>query len=201
MKDQNKLKNKKMGKLLTAFLLCALVLALLAGCEKKEKYYPADDYMKLESSKLDYADESDARDFSVSGWKSMSSSSKKTITDFGSVVGYWKAVMISDPEGESDEGMFTDYFNVEISGSASETSVIFNWHRRIMSNTGEELELTSIRGGHEGSFSNGSISASGYNSISLTSFWSDGGKQYAYGKYTWSDGIEGYIGLVRTSKK
>ena len=94
--------------------------------------------------------------------------------------------------------MFTDYFNVEIAGSKSETKVIFNWNQRIMSKTGKVEDLMSARGGHDGSFSGGTITASGNkNTITLTDFWTDGGPQYALGEYTWNDGIEGYIGLIR----
>ena len=163
-----------------------------------EDYYPPDDYKTLVPSKLDYGNEEIAKDFSADGWKTSSPSSGTRMTDFGSVVGYWRAVMISDPENISEDGLFTDYFNVEIAGSKSETRVIFNWNQRIMSKTGKVEDFMSVRGGHDGSFSGGAITASGNNNtITLTDFWTDGSTQYAFGKYTWNDGIEGYIGLIR----
>ncbi len=200
-------------------LFCSFMLTSLSGCgednsgkqstysassgendkgSSSEEYYPQDDYDTLVPSKLDYADESVAQNFTIDGWTTSSPSSETRDTEFSSVVGYWKAVMISDPEGVSEDGKFIDYFNVEIYGSPSNASVTVNWNKRIMEKTGEVQDLLGGRGGHSGSFSDGTISASrDRNSITLTDFWTDGDTQYALGRYTWPDKTEGYVGLIR----
>ncbi len=214
MKNLSKTKNAYLARILTTLLLSIFVLGSLSGCGKEEpgyqssggnnsedsseEYYPPDDYMTLKADELDYADEAIAQNFSVDGWNGTSPSSGNRSTEFSSVVGYWKAVMISDPESKTKEGTFIDYFNVEISGSPSKTSVTFNWNDRYYEESGNTENYLSIRAGHEGTFSNGSISASRDDtSIVLTDFWSDGEHQYAIGKYTWPDKAEGYIGLIR----
>lgn len=160
-------------------------------------YHAPDDHMELDPSTLSYADENDLNIFSVKdGWTGLSASAQR-ITDFDEVCGYWRAVMISDPESEKDDGMFTDLFNAEIAGSTEDVKVVFNWNRRIMSKSGEELNLIATRGGHNGTFSDGTVTAEGSNKIELTDFWTDGNTQYASGSYTWSDGTKGFIGLIR----
>lgn len=162
-----------------------------------EGYYPAADYRDIDWNSLDYGDENTMKDFSYTdGWSSMSPSAKR-ITDFDSVVGFWKGVMVTDPENETEEGKSFDYFNVEISGSADDTFAIINWDRRVIEKTGEKLELRGSQGGFSGTFTNGSLKAENGNIIELTDFYSDGGKEYAVGKFIWTGGSTGYIGLVR----
>lgn len=212
-------RKERLARILATALLSIFVLASISGCgednsgkqttqstssggntsaSSSEEYYPQDDYNTLVPSKLSYADESIAKNFTVDGWTTSSPSSGTRDTEFSSVVGYWKAVMISDPEGVSEDGKFIDYFNVEIYGSPSNASVTVNWNTRIMEKTGEVQDLLGGRGGHDGKFSNGTISASrDRNSITLTDFWTDGNTQYALGRYTWPDKTEGYVGLIR----
>ena len=200
------------AKSLCFILILMSLLTVLCGCgagelfgqtsesetsSKSSDYHKPDDYMRLEPKNLEYGDEEMLSNFSYkTGWKDLSDSAEK-VSDFSSVTGYWKAVMISDPDSEKPDGKFTDLFNVEIAGSSDETSVIFNWGRRLMDKTGEELDLRGTRGGHTGTFTDGAINAKGSNSIELTDFRSDNGINYAVGKYKWSDGTEGYIGLMR----
>ena len=183
-------------------VICILLCLLFAGCGAKIEqktsgsYYQGENYIDLESAALDYADENDAKNFSYQrGWVNLSPSAQK-ITEYGMLTGYWKAVMISDPE-DLKGGMFTDYFNVEISGAPDAVAVVFNWNRRVTEATGEVEDLKSARGGHEGSFSDGVITADSTNRLQLTDFRSFKGKEYAVGEYLWADGTQGYIGLIR----
>ena len=162
-----------------------------------EGYHEHTDYSDIDRSTLPYGDENIMKDFSYTdGWKNMSSSAKR-MTDFESTLGFWKAVMITDPENESEEGTSYDYFNVEISGLPDDTFVIFNWNRRVIESTGEEMDLKASAGGLTGTFKNGSINAENGNMVELTDFWSDGNKEYAVGKFTWTNNSVGYIGLIR----
>ncbi len=162
-----------------------------------EGFHPHADYDSLDLSDLDYGDENTMQDFSFTdGWKTMSPSAKR-MTDFESVLGFWKAVMVTDPGNESEEGTSYDYFNVEIYGMAEDARVIVNWHRRVIEKTGEEQSLTGGRGGFDGTYKNGSVTAENGNRIEITDFWADGDREYAVGKFTWTDKTVGYIGLVR----
>ena len=189
------------------FMTSIAVVVILANSPKKpdktpeptyaEGYYPQADDNSLDPSALEYGDEHIAEKFSYTeGWTEMSPSAKR-MTDFSDAVGFWKAVMLSDPENETEDGAFNDYFNVEISGSADDTFVTFNWNRRVTESTGEVLDLKS-NSGYSGTFSNGSITAENNGTVTITDFWSDNGTEYAVGKYTWHDGTAGYIGLIRT---
>ncbi len=162
-----------------------------------EGYHPHVDYYDLDLSTLDYGDENIMKDFSYTdGWKTMSSSASR-ITDFESTLGFWKAVMITDPENETEEGTSYDYFNVEISGMADDTYVVVNWNRRVFEKTGEEQDVKGGRAGFSGTFKNGSVTVESGNSIVLTDFWTDTNTEYAVGKFTWLNGSTGYIGLTR----
>ena len=162
-----------------------------------EGFQPPADYYTLDMSTLAYGDENTMKDFSYTdGWKTMSPSAKR-ITDFASVLGFWKAVMITDPENESAEGTSYDYFNVEIYGMEEDARVVVNWNRRVIEKTGEEEDLIGGRGGLNGTFQNGSVTAENGNRIEITDFWSDGDKEYAVGRFTWTDGTIGTVGLVR----
>ena len=162
-----------------------------------EGYAPPADYYELDLSTLEYGDENTMKDFSYTdGWKTMSSSAQR-MTDYESVLGFWKAVMITDPENETEEGTSYDYFNVEIYGMAEDAGVIINWNRRVIEKTGEEPEVRGGRAGLTGTFKNGSLTAENSNIIEITDFWSDGNQEYAVGKFTWTNGSIGYLGLVR----
>lgn len=138
----------------------------------------------------------DAEGFSWSdGWVVMSSGAER-ITDANAVKGGWKAVMISDPNNRRN-GMFTDYMNVNISGSASEMTVTLGWSTRYFNNEGMSVDAGGYDSTVKGSFSDGSLYATGSGSLMLTGFWYDNGKEYAVGTYTWQDGVDGYIGLIR----
>ena len=162
-----------------------------------EGFHPPTDYFTLDASTLDYADESTMKDFSFAdGWKTMSSSAKR-ITDFESILGFWKAVMITDPENESEEGTSYDYFSIEIYGMPEDARVTVHWNCRLIEKTGEEQELRGSRAGLEGTFQNGAVFAENANGIEITDFWLDGNKEYAVGRFMWTNGTIGYIGLVR----
>jgi hypothetical protein len=75
--------------------------------------------------------------------------------------------------------------------------VVVNWNRRVIEKTGEEEDLIGSRGGFDGTFRNGSLTAQNGNRIEITDFRSDGDKEYAVGQFTWTDGTIGTIGLVR----
>ncbi len=210
--------NKIIRKLLTTILISTFILGSLTGCgdeqppirpsdsssggnnsqNSSEEYYPPDDRMNLIFSELDFPSEAEAENFTVDGWKTSSPSSGTRMTNFLSVAGYWKAVMISDPDNTTEEGRTVDHFNVEIYGSPSETKVIYNWNKRYYEKTGAVEDFLTISAGHTGSFSNGSITANlDSTKLVLTDFWTDGSTQYALGKYTWPDGSVGYVGLIR----
>jgi len=162
-----------------------------------EGYHTHADYSKISWSELPYGDEDVMKDFSYTdGWKTMTGSAKR-IYDFESIVGFWKAVMITEPEKISGTGASYDYFNVEIYGMADDANMIFNWDRRVDVSTGKTETLRGAGTKYSGTFKNGAISAENGNIAELTSFWTDGDKQYAVGKFTWSNGEIGYIGLVR----
>lgn len=162
-----------------------------------EGFQPPADYYTLDLSTLAYGDENTMKDFSYTdGWKTMSPSARR-MTDFASVLGFWKAVMITDPGNESTEGTSYDYFNVEIYGMEEDARVVVNWNRRVIEKTGEEEDLIGGRGGLSGTFQNGSVTAQNGNRIEITDFWSDGDKEYAVGRFTWTNGTVGTVGLVR----
>lgn len=130
------------------------------------------------------------------GWTYLSSN-KQVINDFSALKGGWKAVMISDPQNKR-EGMFTDYLNVEISGTDIDTVVTLKWRERLMSNSGGSvIDVSGYDSNLAGSFLGGEIEAVGSGKITLTDFYYDNGKEFAEGKYIWTDGVEGYIGLIR----
>lgn len=163
-------------------------------------YHAPLSYDYTDPSTLEYGDEETIKDFSYTdGWTTLSDSAVR-LYDFDDAVGFWKAVMISDPENTTEEGEWIDYFNVEIYGAKEEASVIFNWDHRVTSSTGEDLKL---RGGsvYNGTFSDGVLTAAEHNGVvTITDFWSDNGTQYAVGTYIWSDGSIGYIGLIRENQ-
>lgn len=162
-----------------------------------EGYHPHADYYDLDLSTLDYGDENTMKDFSYTdGWITMSSSAQR-VTGFESTLGFWKAVMITDPENKTEEGTSYDYFNVEISGMAEDTYIVVNWNRRVIEKTGEEQDIKGGRAGLSGKFTNGSVTAENGNKIEMTDFWTDGNTDYAVGKFTWLNGSTGYIGLIR----
>ena len=165
-----------------------------------EGYTPHADYDTLDLSTLDYGDEDIMKEFSYTdGWTTLSSSAQR-ITDYDSVLGFWKAVMITDPDNESDEGTSYDYFNIEIYGMDEDAGVIINWDRRVIEKTGEVSEFRGSRAGLSGTFKNGSLTVENSNIIEITDFWSDGDKEYAVGTFTWTNGSTGYLGLVRDKK-
>ena len=123
------------------------------------------------------------------GWLYLSSSAKK-VKDFDALTGGWRAYMVSNPQ----EALFTDYFNVTITGAEKNTIVVCNWGYHI---EGETEDLSGQKTQLTGSFSKGSLKATGQGTLTITKFYEDGGKQYAEGSFVWPDGSKGYLGLVR----
>ena len=151
------------------------------------------------SMSTDYpAKEKDANGFlAKKGWTKLSSD-KEYITDLSLLTGGWKAVMISDPDKKRGD-TFTDYMNIDISVGQSGVAVKLNWNKRVFDSDGKSADVSGSPSSLTGSFDKGTLSATGSGAIKITDFCYDfdKGVEYAYGTYTWPDGVEAYVGLLR----
>ena len=117
------------------------------------------------------------------------------IGDFSLLTGGWRAIMISDPNGD----VFYDFMNAELSGVKGKVTVTLNWADRYFQNGGATIDARGYPSDLNGTFDGKQIKAVGDGAIILVGFCYDPGTglEYAWGEYTWTDGVKGYIGLIR----
>ena len=117
------------------------------------------------------------------------------IGDFSLLTGGWRAIMISDPNGD----VFYDFMNAELSGVEGKVTVTLNWADRYFQNGGATIDARGYPSDLNGTFDGKQIKAVGDGAIILVGFCYDPGTglEYAWGEYTWTDGVKGYIGLIR----
>ena len=87
--------------------------------------------------------------------------------------------------------------NVYISGTPSETTVLFDWYYMRIGSGNEGFPEETDPSVFTGSFQDGGISAAGPGNIDITRFYSADGQQYAIGKLHWPDGYTAEMALVR----
>lgn len=119
-----------------------------------------------------------------------------SITDTRVMRGGWKAYMVSDPQNVRDS-LAEHFLNVYIDGTKYDLTITLDWYRTYIASLGESFEDSSPDSVFQGECHGGTIEAIGSGKLVLTGFYYENGKEYATGKYTWPDGVEAVIGLVR----
>ena len=112
------------------------------------------------------------------------------LTKLKDVSGGWKAY-------EFGTGL-ERFFNVDISGSKSDATLVFTWRTVYDGSKGKSSSDTTPPSEFAGSWSKGSVDAAGGSGkVTLTDFWQKDGKQYAVGSFMWPSGEVDTIALVR----
>lgn len=113
----------------------------------------------------------------------------KRITNFGDLMGGWKAYMF----GAGQEWLF----NATIDAGQNGAQAVFDWFYVHSDSTGEGHEDTAPNSTFTGSWENASLDAVGSGRLTLVAFWQQDGHQYATGSFIWPDGGQCTIALVR----
>ncbi|MBQ3328374.1 MAG: zinc ribbon domain-containing protein [Eggerthellaceae bacterium] len=111
------------------------------------------------------------------------------ITDFGAVMGGWKAYMYG--------GNLERLLNVSIDAGQSGAQVTLDWYYIRDNKQDKVFEDTTPSSSFTGSFDGGMLDATGSGRITLTAFWEKDGHQYATGSFIWPSGETDTIALVR----
>lgn len=118
------------------------------------------------------------------------------ITDLGTVSGGWKAFIYNYAvAGNEHSKSSEELLNVRIDGTEDDTNVIFDWY--YARTDGKTYENKQPDSAYVGTWAHGRIEALGAGSVRLTDFWEQDGHQYAIGRITWPDAVDGTIALVR----
>ncbi|MCL1897820.1 MAG: hypothetical protein FWG16_03235 [Micrococcales bacterium] len=126
---------------------------------------------------------------------------RTTITDFFSVIGYWKACTEEIPVfSPDDNGM--EFFNIEISGSADQSTLTYHTDGFAGYDSSGSYDISAREGeSYTGSFSGrelllGDLEAHGQEITLMEFYWLDG-VQYAVGEISYISGERQNIALVR----
>ena len=111
------------------------------------------------------------------------------ITDFGDVMGGWKAYMYGDN--------LERLLNVSIDAGQSGAVVTLDWYYIRDNKQDKAFEDTTASSTFTGTFDGGMLDAMGSGRITLTAFWEQDGHQYATGSFMWPSGETEVIALVR----
>ena len=111
------------------------------------------------------------------------------ITDFGAVMGGWKAYMYG--------GNLERLLNVNIDAVQSGAQVTLDWYYIRDNKQDKAFEDTTANSTFTGKFDGGMLDATGPGRITLTAFWEQDGRQYATGSFMWPSGETEIIALVR----
>lgn len=144
----------------------------------------------------EYADMTEAYLYTDSGfvWQELSEN-KVRIKELPSVLGGWKAWIVSNPS-DIDHQVY-DLTNINISGTENDLTVKLDWNYYYIIDSGDEGYSTENDSVYKGTWSDTGIYAEGPGSISFYEFEYDNGKEYGLGKVSYPDGSYGYIALVR----
>ena len=118
------------------------------------------------------------------------------ITDMRGVFGGWKAMVIYNPTNAGGTFM-RELDNVVIGINGSDVSLSIDWYLMAEDSSESYSEEDMPDSIFNGYVTDTGIYVMGDSIISIDSFWKDGGKQYAAGTLTTTDGLEAYIALVR----
>jgi len=112
------------------------------------------------------------------------------LTGFEDVEGGWKAYLYS---GDSEWLLNTRFDSVQ-DGAA----VTIDWYYLRIGGVSEEVREDDTPDElFNGSWSGGTLDATGSGRITIAAFWEKDGRQYATGSFMWSSGETGTIALVR----
>ncbi len=129
-------------------------------------------------------------------WSILTSSAAK-LTDFDAVKGGWKAYLLDDPSGKRTENSVERFANISLSGSASVAKANIDWIYATAGDEGDGYEDSAPDSTFNGAWSDGAFSGLGSGKLTLYHFYFESGREYGVGSYTWPDGVESIIALVR----
>ena len=111
-------------------------------------------------------------------------------------IGGWKAMVIYNPTNAA--GTFTrELDNIVISVEGTSAELTIDWYL-MAADYGESYNEEDMPDTvFYGTATRNGLSVSGAATIQISSFWNDGGKQYAVGTLTTQDGIPAYLAMVR----
>ncbi|MCQ2259070.1 MAG: zinc-ribbon domain-containing protein [Bacteroidaceae bacterium] len=132
--------------------------------------------------------------------KAMKNGKPKTAVScdaFSSVEGSWKVLLYQDPTNKYGVRAFT-YATATFTGT--EANVIISLKRHSIRFTADNKTLSEeeeMPDDFSGKWKSGKLIASGVGSMTISSFWQEGGKQYAIGTFDSPDGIPVSMAMVR----
>ena len=88
-------------------------------------------------------------------------------------------------------------FNINISASQNGTKLVCTWYYVLLGSENKTQDDNTPPSTFNGSWSDGTITATGPGKITLKDFYYDGSKEYAVGEFMWPDGTAAAIALVR----
>ena len=145
----------------------------------------------------DYPSLADVQDFKFNvqtgkhNWSLPSSAVK--LDEVSSVLGGWKAYMLTDDGDDVTKHLF----NINISASQNGTKLVCTWYYVLLGSENKTQDDNTPPSTFNGSWSDGTITATGPGKITLKDFYYDGSKEYAVGEFMWPDGTTAAIALVR----
>ncbi len=148
-------------------------------------------------STSDYPSLADVQDFKFNvqtgkhNWSLPSSAVK--LDEVSSVLGGWKAYMLT---ADGDD-VTKHLFNINISASQNGTKLVCTWYYVLLGSENKTQDDNTPPSTFNGSWSDGTITATGTGKITLKDFYYDGSKEYAVGEFMWPDGTTAAIALVR----
>lgn len=148
-------------------------------------------------STSDYPSLADVQDFKFNvqtgkhNWSLPSSAVK--LDEVSSVLGGWKAYMLSADGADTTKHLF----NINISASQNGAKLVCTWYYVLLGSDNKTQDDNTPPSTFNGSWSDGTITATGSGKITLKDFYYDGSKEYAVGDFMWPDGTSAAIALVR----
>lgn len=119
------------------------------------------------------------------------------LSDFDSITGGWKGLIIYDPDEIYDE-YAVELLNVNINGSPDKLDLTFKWYLIFWEYESESYDLTDMDDTtFTGRWSDGTVWATGPGNVAIEGFYGTGTAQYATGYMDTPDGIPAFFALVR----
>ena len=119
------------------------------------------------------------------------------LTNVQEITGGWKAYIVDDYSGENSV-YIERLCNCYVSGTSQDLEVCIQWDYLFNGASDESYSEKDYQASYfNGSWSDGSLYATGSGSITFSGFWYKDGKEYALGTMTWVDGLTSTVYLVR----
>lgn len=132
-----------------------------------------------------------------SAMKSGKPGNAKTLSGISDVSGSWKVLLYQDPTNKYGVKAYT-FATITIDGTDENAQLSLKRHSiRFLTDNTSVSEESEAPDAFSAKWKSGKLIASGVGSMTISSFWEQGGKQYAIGTFDSPDGMPVSLGMVR----